>query len=90
MSVVVNSVPFKMNYLVLVILFIVICTDTAFGMSREQLKKTLTMTKKQCMPKAGVTEDKVGKIEQGVFIEEKNVMCYVACIYKTIQVVKNE
>nr|AXF48753.1 odorant-binding protein ABP3 [Lobesia botrana] len=35
-------------------------------------------------------EDKVGKIEQGVFIEEKNVMCYVACIYKTIQVVKNE
>uniref|UniRef100_A0A2A4K8S0 Odorant binding protein n=1 Tax=Heliothis virescens TaxID=7102 RepID=A0A2A4K8S0_HELVI len=34
--------------------------------------------------------EQVGKIEQGVFLEERNVMCYVACIYKSLQVVKND
>ncbi|CAH2090301.1 unnamed protein product [Euphydryas editha] len=58
-------------------------------MTRAQLKKTMTIMKNQCMPKHGVTNDKVGKIEQGVFIEDHDVMCYIACVYKTIQVVKN-
>lgn len=31
--------------------------------------------------------DKVGKIEQGVFIEDHDVMCYILCVYKTLQVV---
>lgn len=29
----------------------------------------------------------VGEIEAGVFLEDHNVMCYIACIYKNIQVV---
>uniref|UniRef100_A0A0K8TW06 Antennal Binding Protein X n=1 Tax=Epiphyas postvittana TaxID=65032 RepID=A0A0K8TW06_EPIPO len=81
-------VTFRMNILTIG-LVIAICCHTACGMSRAQLKKTMTVMKKQCMPKVGVAEDKVAKIEQGVFPEERNVMCYVACIYKTIQVVKN-
>lgn len=32
--------------------------------------------------------EKVGNIEQGVFIAEHNVMCYIACVYKLIQVVR--
>ncbi|XP_068630235.1 general odorant-binding protein 72-like [Battus philenor] len=60
------------------------------SMSREQLKKTLTVMRKQCMPKHGVTNEEVGNIEKGVFIEKHNVMCYVACIYKTTHVVKND
>ncbi|CAG4961923.1 unnamed protein product [Colias eurytheme] len=41
------------------------------------------------MPKNNVTEDQVGSIDQGNFIEERNVMCYIACIYSMGQVVKN-
>ncbi|XP_072931620.1 general odorant-binding protein 72-like [Epargyreus clarus] len=59
-------------------------------MTRAQLKKTMSIMKNQCMPKTGVTNDKVGQIEQGVFIEDHNVMCYVSCVYKAIQVVKND
>ncbi|XP_073946123.1 general odorant-binding protein 72-like [Choristoneura fumiferana] len=76
-----------MNFLTLGIVLIV--CHSAYGMTRAQLKKTLTVMKKQCIPKVGVAEDKVSRIEQGVFPEERNVMCYVACIYKSIQVVKN-
>ncbi|XP_013136231.1 PREDICTED: general odorant-binding protein 19a-like [Papilio polytes] len=59
-------------------------------MTRQQLKNSGKIMKKSCMPKNDVTEEKVGKIEQGVFIAEHNVMCYIACVYKLIQVVKNE
>ncbi|CAH0686130.1 unnamed protein product [Spodoptera exigua] len=59
-------------------------------MTREQVKKTMAIVKNQCMPKNSVTEEQVGRIEQGVFIEDRNVMCYVACVYKTFQVVKND
>ncbi|XP_046968257.1 uncharacterized protein LOC124535899 [Vanessa cardui] len=58
-------------------------------MTRAQLKKTMTIMKNQCMPKNGVTNEQVGKIEQGVFLEDHDVMCYIACVYKTAQVVKN-
>ncbi|CAK1543057.1 unnamed protein product [Leptosia nina] len=53
------------------------------------IKKTMTVMKNQCMPKNGVNNDKVGKIEQGVFLEDHNVMCYIACVYKAAMVVKN-
>nr|WHU27534.1 odorant binding protein 16 [Heliconius charithonia] len=59
-------------------------------MTRPQLKKTLTIMKNQCMPKYKVTNEKVGQIEQGVFVEDHDVMCYIACVYKTAQVVKNK
>ncbi|XP_045512473.1 general odorant-binding protein 72-like [Pieris brassicae] len=58
-------------------------------MTRQQLKNSGKLMKKSCMPKNDVTEDQVGKIEQGKFIEERNVMCYVACIYTMTQVIKN-
>ncbi|KAI8432156.1 hypothetical protein MSG28_004625 [Choristoneura fumiferana] len=60
-----------MNFLTLGIVLIV--CHSAYGMTRAQLKKTLTVMKKQCIPKVGVAEDKVSRIEQGVFPEERNV-----------------
>ncbi|XP_022112386.1 general odorant-binding protein 72 [Pieris rapae] len=58
-------------------------------MTRQQLKNSGKLMKKSCIPKNDVTEDQVGQIEQGKFIEERNVMCYVACIYTMTQVIKN-
>lgn len=34
-----------------------------------------------------VFTDDVGQIEQGKFLENRNVMCYIACIYTMTQVV---
>ncbi|CAK1543056.1 unnamed protein product [Leptosia nina] len=31
----------------------------------------------------------IGDIEKGKFIEERPVMCYVACVYQTTQIIKN-
>nr|AFD34178.1 odorant binding protein 2 [Argyresthia conjugella] len=59
------------------------------AMTRQQLKNAGKLMKKTCMPKNDVTEEQVGEIENGKFIEERNVMCYVACIYSMLQVVKN-
>ncbi|KAL4711100.1 hypothetical protein ACJJTC_009471 [Scirpophaga incertulas] len=58
-------------------------------MTRAQLKKTLTVAKKQCVPKIGVSEDKIANIEKGEFIEDPKVMCFVTCVYKTFQVIKD-
>nr|ARO70160.1 Odorant Binding Protein 1 [Dendrolimus punctatus] len=58
-------------------------------MTKQQLKKSGKIMKKSCMPKNDVTEDEVGEIENGKFIEQKNVMCYIACIYTMGGAVKN-
>ncbi|CAK1582852.1 unnamed protein product [Parnassius mnemosyne] len=58
-------------------------------MTRQQLKNAGKLMKKTCMPKNNVTEEQIGEIEQGKFIEDRNVMCYIACIYTTTQLVKN-
>ncbi|XP_063538769.1 general odorant-binding protein lush-like [Cydia strobilella] len=63
--------------------------NVTYAMTRQQLKNSGKIMKKSCIPKNDVTEDMVGSIEQGKFIEERNVMCYIACIYTTTQVVKN-
>lgn len=34
-----------------------------------------------------VVLEQIGQIEQGKFIEERNVMCYIACVYSMTQVV---
>ncbi|XP_050344022.1 uncharacterized protein LOC126769362 [Nymphalis io] len=60
-----------------------------FAMTRQQLKNSGKLMKKSCIPKNDVTEEQVGKIEQGKFLEERNVMCYIACIYSMTQVIKN-
>ncbi|KPJ06553.1 General odorant-binding protein 19a [Papilio machaon] len=58
-------------------------------MTRQQLKNSGKIMKKSCMPKNDVTEEQVGEIENGKFIEDRNVMCYIACVYSMSQVVKN-
>ncbi|KPJ06554.1 General odorant-binding protein lush [Papilio machaon] len=58
-------------------------------MTRQQLKNSAKMLKKTCMAKNDVTEDLIGDIQKGKFIEERNVMCYIACIYQMSQIVKN-
>ncbi|XP_026752852.2 general odorant-binding protein 72 [Galleria mellonella] len=73
-----------------ILLCVVLCfVGSCIGMTRPQVKKTLQIMKKQCISKVGVPEDKVENIEQGVFIEDRLVMCYIACVYKTLQLVKN-
>ncbi|CAH1636935.1 unnamed protein product [Spodoptera littoralis] len=71
------------------ILSIFLFFDQSYGMTRQQLKNSGKLMKKSCMPKNDVTEDEVGDIEKGKFIETRNVMCYIACVYTMSQVVKN-
>nr|ALZ45422.1 odorant binding protein 7 [Athetis dissimilis] len=59
------------------------------AMSRQQLKNSGKMLKKNCMKKNDVTEDQVGTIDKGKFVEDKKVMCYIACIYEMTNVIKN-
>nr|QRF70934.1 odorant binding protein [Semiothisa cinerearia] len=68
--------------------FLIFIQDSA-AMTRQQLKNSGKLMKKTCMPKNDVTEEQVGDIEKGKFIEDRKVMCYVACIYSMTQVVKN-
>ncbi|KAG7302154.1 hypothetical protein JYU34_013626 [Plutella xylostella] len=77
------------NILKLVVLELLLFYGVADAMTRQQLKNSGKMMKKSCMPKNDVTEEQVGDIEKGHFIEERNVMCYVACIYSMSQLVKN-
>nr|AXF48752.1 odorant-binding protein ABP2 [Lobesia botrana] len=76
----------KPSFMVLVAMLYLQDTN---AMTRAQLKNSGKLLKKTCMPKHDVTEEQVGQIEQGKFLEEKNVMCYVACIYTVGGVVKN-
>ena len=71
----------------LIIAFIL--ADGVDSMSKQQLKNSGKMFKKQCMGKNKVTEDEIGEIDKGRFVEQQNVMCYIACIYQMSQVVKN-
>uniref|UniRef100_A0A0K8TUU0 Antennal Binding Protein X n=1 Tax=Epiphyas postvittana TaxID=65032 RepID=A0A0K8TUU0_EPIPO len=73
-------------------LFLMVVVVAAHGinaLTRQQLKKSSQMFKKKCMSKIDVTEDMVGDIDKGKFIEDKDVMCYIACIYQMAQVIKN-
>nr|AVZ44704.1 odorant binding protein 4 [Grapholita molesta] len=77
----------SMCFLELLICFLLF--NVTYAMTRQQLKNSGKMMKKSCIPKNDVTEEQVGSIEQGKFIEERNVMCYIACIYTMTQVIKN-
>ncbi|XP_028025254.1 general odorant-binding protein 72-like isoform X1 [Bombyx mandarina] len=78
----------KFNIMYLFFLFTLLA-DTGYAMTRQQLKNSGKIMKKTCMPKNDVTEEEIGQIEQGKFLEQRNVMCYIACIYTVTQVVKN-
>ncbi|XP_050668877.1 general odorant-binding protein 72-like [Leptidea sinapis] len=58
-------------------------------MTRQQLKNAAKLVKKNCMAKNNVTEDLIGDIEKGKFIQQRAVMCYIACVYQTTQIIKN-
>nr|ALC76545.1 odorant binding protein 5 [Conogethes punctiferalis]UYF25408.1 odorant-binding protein 8 [Conogethes punctiferalis] len=70
-------------------LLLVFLVGGSDAMTRAQLKNSAKMLKKNCMAKNSVTEDQIGNIEKGQFIEEKPVMCYIACIYQMMSIVKN-
>nr|QOV03017.1 odorant binding protein 1 [Apocheima cinerarius] len=72
-----------------VLVTVIMIAGDCDAMTREQLKKTGKMLRKQCLGKTGVEEDKISQIEKGKFVEEKDVMCYIACVYQMTQIVKN-
>ncbi|XP_045499679.1 general odorant-binding protein 72-like [Colias croceus] len=74
------------DFSLLIIVIVIACTDS---MTRQQIKNAAKLVKKNCMGKNNVTEDLIGDIEKGKFIEERSVMCYIACVYQMTQIVKN-
>uniref|UniRef100_A0A1V1WBZ5 Odorant binding protein 21 n=1 Tax=Mythimna separata TaxID=271217 RepID=A0A1V1WBZ5_MYTSE len=72
--------------LLIVAMFLATGSD---AMSRQQLKNSGKVLKKNCMNKNQVTEDQIGTIDKGNFIEDKKVMCYIACIFEMTNVIKN-
>nr|QGH51243.1 putative odorant binding protein 7 [Conopomorpha sinensis] len=77
-----------MHRLCVLALFVVF-VGQACAMTRQQLKNSGKMLRKNCLTKIGVEEDMINGIEKGKFIEDKQVMCYIACVYQLTQVVKN-
>ncbi|CAK1582860.1 unnamed protein product [Parnassius mnemosyne] len=75
--------------LLCLLMFVIIFGRGTDAMTRQQMKNSGKMLKKKCMEKNNVTEDLIGDIDTGKFIEQRNVMCYIACIYQMTQVVKN-
>ncbi|XP_068631384.1 general odorant-binding protein 72-like [Battus philenor] len=71
------------------LIFVIFFSCDVYGMTRQQLKNSSKMLKKNCMGKNDVTEDLIGEIDKGKFIEERNVMCYIACVFQLSQTVKN-
>ncbi|XP_045773896.1 general odorant-binding protein 72-like [Maniola jurtina] len=77
-----------MSILTAVVKFLVALT-LCNAMTMKQLRSTGKMMRKSCQPKNNVPDEKVDRISEGVFIEEKEVMCYVACIMKMANAIKN-
>ncbi|XP_063828914.1 general odorant-binding protein 72-like [Ostrinia nubilalis] len=73
----------------LFLLLLAFFISSSDAMTRQQLKNSGKMLRKNCLTKTGVAEDLISGIEKGKFIEDRNVMCYIACIYQMTQVVKN-
>ncbi|XP_026752548.2 general odorant-binding protein 72 [Galleria mellonella] len=59
------------------------------AMTMKQIKNTGKMMRKQCQPKNNVEDEKIDPINDGVFIDEKEVKCYMACIMKMANAIKN-
>ncbi|KAG7302158.1 hypothetical protein JYU34_013629 [Plutella xylostella] len=78
----------KNHWLIVMVVATGICLVSSI--TRKQMKNTSKIMKKSCMPKNNVTEDQVGNIEQGEFLEERKVMCYIKCIYAMGGAIKND
>ncbi|KAJ2951807.1 hypothetical protein O0L34_g13971 [Tuta absoluta] len=77
-----------MVLLIVVVKFLVFMTYCD-AMTMKQIRNTGKMIRKTCLPKTNVEEEKIDKITEGVFIEEKEVMCYMACVMKMANTFKN-
>ncbi|XP_039756858.1 general odorant-binding protein 72-like isoform X1 [Pararge aegeria] len=77
-----------MSILIAVVKFLV-AIALCNAMTMKQIKSTGKMMRKTCQPKNNVADEKIDPLSEGVFIEEKEVMCYVACIMKMANAVKN-
>ncbi|XP_038212802.1 general odorant-binding protein 72-like [Zerene cesonia] len=73
----------------LVILTFLITIIVCDAMTMKQIKSTGKMMRKSCQPKNNVEDEKIDAIAAGQFIEEKEVMCYIACIMKMANAIKN-
>nr|WHU27536.1 odorant binding protein 18 [Heliconius charithonia] len=74
-------------FVVIVKLLMLIAASEA--MTMKQIKNTGKMMRKTCQPKNNVADEKIDPLNKGEFIEEKEVMCYVACIMKMANTIKN-
>uniref|UniRef100_A0A0K8TUB9 Odorant Binding Protein n=1 Tax=Epiphyas postvittana TaxID=65032 RepID=A0A0K8TUB9_EPIPO len=72
-----------------VILKFLLLTAFCEAMTMKQIRNTGKMIRKSCQPKNNVEDEKIDPIKDGVFIEEKEVMCYMACVMKMANTVKN-
>nr|QLI62021.1 odorant-binding protein 18 [Streltzoviella insularis] len=68
---------------------LLILTTFCYAMTMKQIKSTGKMMRKSCQPRNNVEDEKIDPIQNGVFIEEKEVMCYMACIMKMANTIKN-
>nr|AFG73000.1 odorant-binding protein 2 [Cnaphalocrocis medinalis] len=59
------------------------------AMTMKQIKNTGKMMRKSCQPKNNVADEKIDPLGDGVFIDEKEVKCYMACIMKMANTMKN-
>ncbi|XP_050344023.1 general odorant-binding protein 72-like [Nymphalis io] len=68
---------------------ILVILNICNAMTMKQIKSTGKMMRKTCQPKNNVDDEKIDPMVNGVFIEEKEVMCYIACIMKMANAIKN-
>nr|QCF41935.1 odorant binding protein [Athetis dissimilis] len=66
-----------------------ILVATCEAMTMKQIRNTGKMMRKSCQPKNNVEDEKIDPIAEGVFIDEKEVKCYMACIMKMANTIKN-
>ncbi|XP_030023055.2 general odorant-binding protein 72 [Manduca sexta] len=76
-----------MLFLVVAKFFILLSLGEA--MTMKQIRNTGKMMRKQCQPKNNVEDEKIDPLGKGVFINEKEVKCYMACIMKMANTIKN-
>ncbi|XP_011557112.1 general odorant-binding protein 72-like isoform X2 [Plutella xylostella] len=67
------------------VLFVALCD----AMTMKQLKNTGKMMRKSCQPKVNAEDAQIDGLKDGVFLEEKETMCYIACIMKMANAIKN-
>ncbi|XP_077283127.1 uncharacterized protein LOC143909099 [Arctopsyche grandis] len=76
-------------YAYTMLVLILIFSSVSEAMTKSQLKQAGKLMRNVCQPKNKVTNEQVDNIKNGEFIDDKNVKCYIACIFTMAQSVKN-